>query len=164
MMAPRTKPLRRNSAGFTLMEMLVVLAILGIIAAIGWGPYMQYRQAVQFQDAVSTVSQTLNMAGAESLKVNQQHELTIGVGDSQKGRIILKRLVTDTTISDTTLENGAYISQVMEGTTTMNNPTIIFTGRGRPNSAVTQPINITVNLGRRSRVVRLLPTGKVTLP
>lgn len=151
-----------HTRGVTLVEMLVVMAIIGIIAAIGWGPYLQYRRAVQFQDAVTTVSQTLNLAGMESLKVNQQHVLTLGVGVDQQGRMTLTRNGTTSPTSDVTLENGAYISQVLEGTTPMTTPTITFTGRGRPN--ITQPVNVTVNLGQRSRVVRLLPTGKVTLP
>lgn len=150
------------SRGFTLVEMLVVLAILGILLALGVGPYRQYQQAIQMKDAALNVSQQVQLASSTSLKYNQPYQLSFFTGKTEKGKMSLAPSSTPTSTTVTTLENGAYISQVLQGTSSLTTP-IIFNGRGRPTN-IDQPVNISVNLGTRQRVVRVLPTGKVIFP
>lgn len=60
----------RNRFGFTLMELMVVLAILAIVAAIGVPSFIGWRDDAKLRDAVSLLRGDLEMAKLRAVKEN----------------------------------------------------------------------------------------------
>ena len=136
----------RNSSGFTMLEMLVVLMIVGVlssIAAPSWRAFVQKQQI----DAVNTSIYTiLNQAKSEAklkkLKVSAAFRMN---GDRS--------------------EYSIYTGSTADGWQTLSRDiavtpaTIGFNYRGEPDQNVTLPATVTVtknNLKRCTAVVTLL--------
>jgi len=47
---------RKNQAGFTLIELMIVIAIVGILAAVAMPMYSDYTQRARFAEVVASVS------------------------------------------------------------------------------------------------------------
>lgn len=92
--------MKKNMQGFTLIELMIVIAILGILMAIAIPAYQDY--AVR-----AKVSEGLNLAGATKLAVAETW--------SSRGRLPASNasagVPTDTSIS------GPYVTEVQVGTT-----------------------------------------------
>ncbi len=65
-------------AGFTLMELLIVLAIVGILAALGVGGYLRWRASSAVTEGTQVFTQAVNAArsGAKRLNTCQEVSLT----------------------------------------------------------------------------------------
>jgi type IV pilus assembly protein PilA len=66
-----TSLIRKNSQGFTLIELMIVVAIIGILAAIAIPQYQDYVTRSRWADAVSTVGNLKTSIG-ECLQNNNQ--------------------------------------------------------------------------------------------
>jgi type IV fimbrial biogenesis protein FimT len=126
----RARKPRRLAAGFTLTEILVVILILGILAAIGT-PYMGGMIRVQrLKTAAFDVFSSLTFARSEAIKRNTTVTLTPTGGDWAKGWRI-------SDANDKTLrEQGGWETIVASGPATVS-----FSGTGRLAAAVT-PIGL----------------------
>ena len=60
----------RNRRGFTLLEMLVVLAILGIIMAVGLTTFAAQSRQAAIRSDMATLSATLEIARSSSIRFN----------------------------------------------------------------------------------------------
>lgn len=154
---PHTPPAR--AAAFTLIELLMVLAILGILLGLGIPQLLNYRAELQLRDALNTVAQEFTVANSQSLSRNVPHLLTFTVGSAGKGEMTLHPVANPTLSQQTTLDSGAFIASVDSGGTPLNPAQVVIDGRGRPQ--LLTPLDVTVQLGVRTGQVRLLPSGKV---
>lgn len=66
-----------RSAGMTLLEMLVVLAIIGILAAVGLGSYARWTQKMRAEAAVADVQRVFARAKARVRTSNRDVVVTI---------------------------------------------------------------------------------------
>jgi prepilin-type N-terminal cleavage/methylation domain-containing protein len=66
----------KNNAGFTLLEILVVLAILAVFLGIAVNNYQRYRSRLDLQQAQQTFVQTLNRARSDAKRLSQNQTLT----------------------------------------------------------------------------------------
>ena len=60
----------RRTHGFTLLEMLVVLAILGIIMAVGLTTFAEQSRQAAIRSDMATLSATLEIARSSSIRYN----------------------------------------------------------------------------------------------
>jgi type IV fimbrial biogenesis protein FimT len=65
------KSLRPTEFGFTLVELLVVVVVLGILASVGIGGFQSLIQSQQVKKARFELFASLNLARSEAIKRNQ---------------------------------------------------------------------------------------------
>jgi prepilin-type N-terminal cleavage/methylation domain-containing protein len=99
------KPSAKN--GFTLLEMLVVIAIIGIIAAIGFVNYNKTIKVQRLREAQGQFAQAIERARTLSRRYSQDYRLGIS---NKRYRIVPLTLVT------TTSGTGVKTSTITEDT------------------------------------------------
>jgi len=79
----------KNSKGFTLIELMIVVAIIGILSAVSLPAYQMYSNRAQFAEAILAISvyRTFIIVAAEAGRfdnVDAIKEGTAGIPDSQE--------------------------------------------------------------------------------
>jgi prepilin-type N-terminal cleavage/methylation domain-containing protein len=146
-----------RQAGFTLLEILIVIGILAILLAIGFPQYAAYQRGLVMRDVSNQIAQLLRETGARAK--SETRALTINfLLDRPDG--------DDFTISDgktpaktVRLERDASIHSVLMDDVAKTSVT--FDVRGRPNN--TKPVVIQAVFADRNVLVRLLTTGKTVI-
>jgi prepilin-type N-terminal cleavage/methylation domain-containing protein len=81
--------------GFTLIEMMIVISIVGIAAAFAWPKFIQTRQQMAVESAAQRLVQDLGLARTEAIKRNRPMSLRrIGM-DSYQVDSVPVRVFTD---------------------------------------------------------------------
>ncbi len=145
-----------RQAGFTLLEILIVIGILAILLSIGFPQYAAYQRGLVMRDVSNQIAQLLRETGARAK--SETRALTIN--------FLLNRADGDdftissgTSSSNVRLERDASIDSVlMNG---LAKTSVTFDVRGRPNN--TKPVVIRAVFADRKAQVRLLTTGKTVI-
>jgi prepilin-type N-terminal cleavage/methylation domain-containing protein len=147
--------MRNKTLGFTLLEILIVIGIIGVLAAIGIPNLMAYQRRVTMNEVANKIAQTFRETASRAINDSAAKTVTFSLNAAAG---------TDMTISGSAtqmiaLDRDAKITSVKRGVT--NVTTVGFDVRGRPTNAAT--LVIVVGFSDQSRTVRLLPTGKTVL-
>ncbi len=69
-----------RTAGFTLIELMMVIAIVAILVAIAFPPYVEWRQNAQYHEATREIASFLREARSRSISANLQFRVEFGPG------------------------------------------------------------------------------------
>lgn len=135
---------RRERSGFTLVEVLLVLAIIGILLGVGMPSFQRYIQTARFQQSVRVFVDALIIARDTATRESTP------VSVEAAGSVVRWYYVGDSTPIST--------SSIPFGTTLLGGPVeVLISGRGMPQTQVT----FSLVSGDYSSSVFLLPTGAV---
>lgn len=145
--------------GFTLLEMLVVLAILGILFAIGLPSYLGWQQSLRAREAASNIVDLISEAKITAR--NQKQDVTFTLDPTQRTARLTRGT---TTLRTTTL--GANVSCIQVRTSGApscgtGNDLIVMAPYG---TLDTSPAAIQVTSGAKSVWVYIIGvTGKLVV-
>ena len=168
--------------GFTLTEMMVVVAIIGLLTAIAVPNYLDWNRKYQLKDAVGQVHANMGMARLNAINQNATAIITVAQASSSVPVTVaftgISGLLTLTLNSEVSLTNatGATVGSGVSSPQTIqfnsmglrinsggaNNLCISSTGAGVTCSSTTsQALNFKNSVGINYRIV-VLPTGKIS--
>lgn len=134
---------RRNSRGLTLIEILLILAILGILMALAFPGLSAYIQQLRFQEGVRTFSESLLRARDTATNTSAAVRF-----EANGGTITWVDVVAGNTLGSASLPNGVTVA---------SNVQVVLSGRGLPPGQVQFPLTN----GTLETTVWLLPTGAI---
>jgi len=70
----------QRTHGFTLIELMITVAVLGILILLGLPSYKQWMQNTQIRNATESILNGLQLARAEAVKRNTAVQFTLGAG------------------------------------------------------------------------------------
>ena len=141
-----------RESGFTLIEVMIVVAIIGIASALAIPNYVEWKALHDLREAVSEFSSDLNLARVVAMNRNRQATVTIQLVG---GLINVSGIAGGTPIFSTQNLNGS-VTGLPGGTTN-----VLFSSMGLSTAAANQVIQI-VNTRGLVYSVSVMPSGKVT--
>ena len=144
---------KHHESGYTLIEVMVVCAIIGICSALAIPNYVDWKAQHDLREAVSEFAGNLNLARVVAMNRNRQATVTIKVLGS--GLIGVDAVAGGTPIFGTQTMSG-NVTGLPSGTTN-----VVFSSMGLSTAAAAQVIPL-VNTKGIVYSVSVTPSGKVT--
>jgi len=141
-------------SGFSLIELMIVVAIIGIAAALAIPNYVEWKSQYDLREAVSQFASNLNLARIVAMNRNRQATVTIQVGGG--GLINVSGTTTGANPIFSPQTMNSSVTGLPGGTTN-----VLFSSLGLSKTAANQLIPI-VNTRGLVYSVLVMPSGKVT--
>lgn len=81
-----TKPstitrLVKSHSGFSLSEVIIIIAIMAILTAVALPPYIQWRQNLMYRQAANDIATALKRAKSRAIATNLQHRVELNAAN-----------------------------------------------------------------------------------
>jgi prepilin-type N-terminal cleavage/methylation domain-containing protein len=149
---------RQKNRGFSLIEMLIVISVLAILAAIGVANYNSYARSVRFREVNNRIAQLFQDTSARAINRSAEFTMTFTLNQAAGADITVTGGGDSETIS---LESDAELTSVKYKSKTANTTSLVFDTRGRTKDPDT--LVVSTQLGSLTGTVRLLATGKTVI-
>ncbi len=144
--------LKNSESGFTLIEMMIAVAIIGILSALAIPSYTQWKSDHDLREAVSEFSSNLNLARVVAMNRNRQATVTIQLTG---GLINVSGIAAGAPIFSAQILNQS-VTGLPGGTTN-----VAFSSMGLSTATANQSFRI-ANAKGLVYSVSVMPSGKVT--
>lgn len=136
------KPATSSVSGFTMTELMVVVAIAGILAAIAAPSFRSLIQSQQVKNASFDLFSSLSLARSEAIKRNSNvtvtpvtYPVTSPSAHDEYGWVIVALNNPSTSTDDTTIRNQSQEKGVDLRPDPNNSPWVTYKGNGRATTA-----------------------------
>ena len=99
---------RHSSSGFTLIESVVVISVLGVIFAMGVPSFLSYRQSQELETARQALAGQLRLGRQKAIGMRHAQTLTFSTGSNN---YTVQDLVTNQTFGPFKLPKGLALEQ-----------------------------------------------------
>ncbi len=154
----------RSTRGFTLIELMVVMGLAGILAAIAVPVYIESSARTSVWTAAETIGSQLRQARLKAISRNRRFQVRFNCPAIGQFRVLA---VNNATINGPgrcsateEFDSGVFAMPASVGFGTV--ATLEVNGRGIFTSAGVIPQSITVTYGERSRTLTVSATGQIT--
>lgn len=158
---PADKARAHRHAGFSLIELVTVIAIIGILMLVATPNFLAFRKNSELTTAINSLSSSLSMARTEAIRRSNSTRVAPaaagGWADGWKATV-----VSDSTALDQQQPIATYADDVTISSNGFPDAGVTFNGDGYPApGSGALPFVIVMTNGTRSRRLTLQPSGQV---
>jgi type II secretion system protein H len=157
--------------GFSLVELIVVIAFIGIISAIATPSFLEWRDNLQFRDAAKSLTAFIRSARSEAIAKNRQYRVQVNLVartyQLQRGNSALGSTVWDAATQQATI-TAIRTGLAGNNTDIICNPngTMEFSPLGGSPTRITifdNQISAVADLNSQRYRIELLNTGRIRI-
>jgi type IV fimbrial biogenesis protein FimT len=142
----RLKRERRLQKGFTLTEMIVVIAIISILLTIAVPFFAQWQRSVQFRTTAREVTSRLREAQSRTITNNLQHGVEFEAPGFRRYRMVQGNRASNSTAWNPALQRGDWTLIPTEVTLVAANLTVNSSVEFNPNGTASIPGLVTIQI------------------
>ncbi len=159
-----------NKTGFTLMELMVVIAIIGIISAIATPNVLSWLQNRKFTTSLQRTISIMNSAKLRAVKENRPTVIIFDKGQNQLRAFVElsnppnmeQDAGTDTVIESYDMPAGVQISNATFNSAGNNKYRLVFTSRAIPANFNNGSVELQSNTDLSNEII-VAPSGRIRI-